>query len=731
MPKVPAPLPHPPPDMMQGAGTDSQAERSSALRCADPLRGTRRHPRVPSRRRGLATSAGQRMALLAFALGALALAGGCGDVRETGAPDISVTPAPLVLPSIQVGEEVQRTLTVRNVGSASLRVDGIRLEITSPYLTLETPTPFRVEPGEAQVVVIAYRPQGTLLTEGQVIFTTNAPNARDFAVPVEAGPLGPQLLVSPTQIGFGTVGEGLRRSVDVTVVNTGLAPLVLCDAYFEAGLFFEHDLEEVLTERFGGYGAWPGLAPLTEDRDPTDSRLTFRASFLPARIATERDTLVLVWDRRADPSMLCDDAASLERTSVAVEGEGASSELLLEPCPVAFGERPVGFTSRRTVSLRNVGNLPMRLLSLRLDPERTSDSFSLAALPPLPQEIASADPVVFDVVYDPPRLAAEAGVLEIEYQQLDEDGTPLGDVERQECPISAVAVERRCPEAVPRGSMREDPNQRRSANISWAVPLQTLLLDGRDSFSPDGRPLDFEWVIVEQPRDSIQGLRPSSVDPGDDALREFFLPITGRYVFELRLTDDLGVENCEPAFVTVTATPSRTVSIELTWRNPTDPDETDNIGSDLDLHFVKIGPGRWFDTRWDTFFGNKAPDWDPERPSLDFDVTEGRGPETITMDNPQDCQWYAVGVHYFRERYATAFANVRIFIDGELRWERLNVPLRREWDFWDVGRLHWPTGEFFETASPPRVVSNFNPAERVAPPSTPEIDASGLCGDFP
>lgn len=653
---------------------------------------------------------------------------GCSDVDQAQAPALAVTPSPITLGSPASGATVERTITLRNDGAGALRVQSLRVEgARAADFTLAPNAGLSLAPGEATTVRLTFVAASSASIQAELVVVSNDPRG-DFRVPIVAGSGSPQLLVVPDELDIGTVGEGLERRVEASLINIGAGNLIFCGAALDQGDFFSTDLEVEIDNVLGGFAQGEGLAAL-DNAEGGVTRLDFHVTFSPSRLARETDTLFIRWDSSGDPDGLCE-GDRIVTSALPLRGQGVNAELLIEPCPVSFGESPINFRSNRQISLRNLGNQPLRILGVSLDAARSAPTFSLRSLPTFPADM-DEELLLFQIDYQPTEPVAEAALLEVDYQRLDESGSPIGDVLRESCPISAVAVERECPFSVGRGSIREDPSQRRSAELPWAAPLQTLVLDGRDSFSPDGRNLTYTWTVVEQPSDSVQGLRPVSTDPGNDALREFFLPITGRYVFALEVEDDTGIPNCEPSFVTVTATPQRRLSIELTWRTPDDPDETDSVGSDLDLHFVKIGEGRWFDERWDTFFGNNAPDWNPERPSLDFDVTNGRGPETITMDNPQDCQWYAVGVHYFAFRWGPSYANLRIFADGQLIFERLNVPLQQEADFWDVGRLHWPSGEFFEAGIPPRVYRNFDARDRVRPEAVDGIAESGLCGDFP
>ncbi len=63
------------------------------------------------------------------------------------------------------------------------------------------------------------------------------------------------------------------------------------------------------------------------------------------------------------------------------------------------------------------------------------------------------------------------------------------------------------------------------------------------------------------------------------------------------------------------------------------------------------------------------------------------------MNDPQNCEWYALGVHYYRQFFGTAYVTVRVYVDGRLVFEELNRPMQRGGEFWDVARIHWDSGQ--------------------------------------
>lgn len=212
--------------------------------------------------------------------------------------------------------------------------------------------------------------------------------------------------------------------------------------------------------------------------------------------------------------------------------------------------------------------------------------------------------------------------------------------------------------------------------------------------------------------------------------RQFVPSVAGKYKVQLEVEDDDGQVSdgrnplCQPAQVTITAGPAERIYVEVTWNNPEDPDPLDETGSDLDLHLIKQSVGRIGQAPYDCHFANPTPDWSPETPRLLSDDTSGAGVETIVLDNPADCAWYAVGTHYGRAQFGTAYATLRVYIDGAQVYEDLNRPHQQSGDYWDLVRIHWPSGEVVpvEIAFPVYPMGS-------APTFTPGQEAADLCGD--
>ncbi len=394
-----------------------------------------------------------------------------------------------------------------------------------------------------------------------------------------------------------------------------------------------------------------------------------------------------------------------------------------------MGLVPIGETGRDRVNIRNCGTQTLIIDDIFFDESNPRFSLELGSWDSnndgsinQPVSISPGDQEGFNIRFVPVEEQTESVTVVI---GSNDPVQPALNLE-----VTARGADGTCPTAVALASV-EGQGSVPQTSIT-AVPLNYVLLDGSQSSDEDGQVVEWEWEILERPPGTNVTLGPAVGDPGDqDQSRRRFQPLTaGVYRFGLTVQDEVGFQSCNQAEVTVTAIPDQNIHIELTWTNPLDPDETDDFGSDLDLHLTKMGPGNWFEAPYSVFYLNpnqdESPIWVPENPSLDIDVRDGAGPENITMADPDHCQWYAVGAHYYQEVFGTAYATVRIYINSELRYERPFFPLESTRNFWDVARIHWNS-----TTSDATIieVDTFYPIEPAGQP--PEVTAdmvdSGLC----
>lgn len=374
------------------------------------------------------------------------------------------------------------------------------------------------------------------------------------------------------------------------------------------------------------------------------------------------------------------------------------------PTELLFGELEVGQRASRRLDLYNVGSAPLHIGSLLVAGD---DSFTLCdlgrgvcATAEAELEGATLDPGEvwsLEVWFGPDLASNLRGLIEV---RSDDPAGPhtvwlTGD----------GVIVRRCAVAVASGALQGDAGQR--GDSLMARPLDTLFLDASGSYdpeSPDGQLGWVEWAVVQRPDGSTSRLEPSE----GAASPSLFLDLVGTYRVELRVFDAQGEPGCAPARVVVRVVPDQDVHIQLVWDTPADNDQTDQVGSDLDLHLLHPR-GLWNDDLWDCHYRTPAPDWgrqgDPsDDPSLDIDDTDGAGPENINLDSPQALR-YRVGVHAFGDNgLGDSVATVRVFLGGTLAFEDTQE-LRNQF-FWEPAVVDWSR---LEVLLVDRVSSGFPP----------------------
>lgn len=224
------------------------------------------------------------------------------------------------------------------------------------------------------------------------------------------------------------------------------------------------------------------------------------------------------------------------------------------------------------------------------------------------------------------------------------------------------------------------------------LPLDVVSLDGSGSSAEGGATIErVEWAIIRRPEDSAARFAGSNMG----MTNELFLDLSGEYTVEMHVWDSRGTRSCEPAVLDLVAVPDEDIHIQLVWDTPNDPEQQDNLGSDVDLHLLRAG-GIWNAKPWDCHWQNLEPDWGlredkSDDPSLDIDDINGWGPENINLNNPQGDMRYHVGVHYFSDQgYGASYSTVRVYLGGilveELRRKRMT-----DQQFWHVLDIEWPS----------------------------------------
>ena len=244
----------------------------------------------------------------------------------------------------------------------------------------------------------------------------------------------------------------------------------------------------------------------------------------------------------------------------------------------------------------------------------------------------------------------------------------------------------------PPQEIREEPADPRAPTANagedhFGEPLTDVVLDGSRSSDPQGLDLIPMWRLVSVPPGSH-----AQIDRADAFDPTFFADIAGTYQVGLTVTNTLGLRSKHEDVVTIEVVPEDAFYLQLTW----------DTEVDLDLHLVRVGEALW--SRKDCTWCNPMPDWGgagvlADDPSLDWDVIDGFGPETITIAAPADDRFQAK-VDLYGQGGLTACradgcppttATLEVYFHGE-KVHTAVATLTEAGEVWEALLLH-PAGE--------------------------------------
>ncbi|MFN3202680.1 MAG: choice-of-anchor D domain-containing protein [Bradymonadia bacterium] len=668
-----------------------------------------------------------RTFLTSTCLTALVVALSCGltacedNSLEGGAtPEIELRPDSFNYTSVAMGQNNTQVVEVINVGNAQLAITSVsnlpsdEYELTWRYDTDEANArfalvdrgnaqrqdgPIVIEPEQTVFLYLNYAPLDEGTDPGTLVINTNDPANREVALPIVHAASGPELRISPRVLDFERVAANATKTMTATVNNVGTEVLffnamnLAGSADYSVQIRGEDPINNAMLLADPDGDGQEGLAP--------QSSFEIQVTYAPPAEGSDSGELAIQTNDPISP------ISTLELTA-----NGATPCIEVVPADgLAFGAGLVDADNEKSLVIASCGGEPLDVSSIRLSDD-TDAAFTLSEADvaditsaPLPARTPDQDPPsrLLTVTFSPDAEEVYDGTIIIESND--------GFQPTLEVPLSGRGLQNVCP--VPQVQQDE-----------FAVlPLDIITLNGGPSIDEDsagGRPVRYEWTVIERPMDSTSQpverfsnvARPADGGPADDPATPealFFVDLAGDYVIELRVTDEQGLsapsDICpEPvATINITATPDGGILAQMSWTTPADDNETDNVGTDIDIHMLYPQNLGWNIQPGDCYFANTNPDWgqlgDPaDDCTLDIDDTNGAGPENISVDRPEDTSLlgglYEVGVLYYRSeifggaQLGASLVTMRIFLGGVLEWEG-SREMQVTGNFWHVVGIEW------------------------------------------
>ncbi len=661
---------------------------------------------------------------------------GCDDGFEGAKTGIiKLSPQGFTFPKIAVGDNVDQSVIIENTGSGDLRIAKIKLNISGndqwrlywgtdthpgPYAGIDLKEkdhfnyPITIPPDARYTLTLNYAPQDDIAVGGNIVSLDT--NVGDVDLPIQISDTGAEIRVSPRSINFGRVRKGDEEYREVTVSNAGEAVLNIQQITVSGSFDFsplieiegqDRDPRQQLPEDPDQDGI-PGLSPPHKNRSEV-KHFIIKLKYAPPEEGPDAGKLIISSD---DPNQ--------PRVEVNIEANSETPCLTVTPRALEFRTSLVNRTDSRPLSIESCGGQQLDITGIEI--QGGSDPAFSVVQESLPESFPSLLPALTPGELPPSRQ------IQIAFSPREQriyNGTLIiksNDPVTPERPVSLLG----------RGVQNACPQAEVVSDEFRVAPLDSVILDGSPSIDPDGdnnQPVRYEWVVTNRPGGGstsepverfFNPLEPQNGGEQDNPASSqamFFVDSAGTYTLELRVTDNLGAGpaacSSAVAVVTIVAKPDEAIHIQLLWNTPTDEDQLDRYGTDMDLHLLHPRAQNWFEPGMDCYFRSPNPEWGQQgntsdNPNIDIDDINGAGPENISLSQPELTELedgsnpYIVGVHYYKSsdrvtgtEYGPSYAQVRIFLNGELAWdfsgegEPGRLEMEEEGHFWDVAAIHW------------------------------------------
>ncbi len=267
-----------------------------------------------------------------------------GTGTSSAAPILTLTPSSTTFPfgEVSVGTRSNKTLTVKNTGTADLVVSSATLASRTEFLIGSSAWSNKtLAPGESGDIALGFQPSSAGSKTDVLTIVTNAGTKTINLTGTGVAVAAPVLTLSPssTTFAFGSVNVGTRSNKTLTVKNTGTADLVVSSATLASR-----------TEFLIGSSAWSNktLAP----GESGDIALGFQ----PSSAGSKTDVLTIVTNAGTK-------TITLTGTGVATAAPAVS---LSPSSKLEFGNVTVGTRYGLKVTVKNTGTANLVVSSATL-----------------------------------------------------------------------------------------------------------------------------------------------------------------------------------------------------------------------------------------------------------------------------------------------------------------------------------------------------------------------------
>jgi hypothetical protein len=300
------------------------------------------------------------------------------NIGSLPSPVFGVSPTSLNFGNVNVGSNAMLPVTVNNTGTLALEISNIVSSDASITFAPNT-FPVNVPAGGSQVFNVTFAPTVPGAVNGNLTFTHDAPGSPSVYNVSGFGYVpAPVFAVSPVApLNFGSVNVGGSANLNVTVSNTGDAPLTLTG----------------ISSSDAQYTFTPNAFPVNI---AAGGNQVFVVTFTPGAAGTFNANLTFAHNAAGSPSVY------------AVTGIGFTTAPVfnLSAATLAFGNVSVGGTATLPVTVSNTGNAQLTISGIV-----SSDAVYTFAPGTFPVNVAAGGNAVFNVTFAPAAAGLVNGTL--------------------------------------------------------------------------------------------------------------------------------------------------------------------------------------------------------------------------------------------------------------------------------------------------------------------------------
>jgi hypothetical protein len=250
---------------------------------------------------------------------------------------------------VGVGLAGRKGLVLSNTGLAPVKILEMKVnEELAPELRMDS-VPSGIAGAGMYTVPLVFSPKIPGDRAGTITIKTDSAATPEVVVRIVGEAVNPQLMVSVTAIDFGRVIVGTMRTATVSVTNSGTEEVTVRAVTGDV---------ETTPEFRAALGSVRRLEP--------GESFTLALSYAPTDTSFDEGRMILV-----------DDTDIPMRVSIGVRGEGAISELGLEPSAIDIRGIFPGETKQRFFDIKNLGTRDLEIARILLAGSSTISELSV------------------------------------------------------------------------------------------------------------------------------------------------------------------------------------------------------------------------------------------------------------------------------------------------------------------------------------------------------------------